>query len=76
MEFCLTGKKEYTTEKLERDDIIRRYKEKMKGGWYNRREEKWEILKYSIKICAKEGYGRKRVGGLGKMGCEWWNEDI
>ena len=29
-----------------------------------------------MKVCAKEVYDRKNIGGIRREGCEWWNENI
>ena len=39
-------------------------------------DEEWEDLWDSIKVCAEEVCGRKRIGGVRRRGCEWWNESV
>ena len=65
-------------EQLQRDEIMRKYEEKLKRRWENRREEdwegieeEWEVLRDSMKVCAEEVCGRKKVGGVRRKGCEW-----
>ena len=56
-----------------------RYEEKLKEIWENRRgvdwegiDEEWVCLRDSIKICAEDLYGKKKVGGVRRKGSEWW----
>ena len=70
-------------DELEKDENRERYEEKMKSRWERKRneecggiEEEWECLRDSMKVCAEEVCGRKKMGGTRRKGCEWWNERI
>ena len=30
----------------------------------------------NMKVCAEEVCGKKKVGGMRRKGCEWWNDSF
>ena len=62
---------------------MRRFQEGMEDRWSRKRdeewrgiEEEWEDLRDGLRNCAEEVCGRKRIGGVRRRGCEWWNESV
>ena len=39
-------------------------------------EEEWRAFRDKLIETVERKYGKKRVGGKGRMATEWWNDDI